>query len=343
MSTISTAEHPPHPGKSGPDDARRKKASGVIVCVDVEHDSRAMISHAKAVAEAFGSGVVLVSVIETHNTGAKAVDPLDWEIRRREVSTHLAGLAKEFSSDDCEIGVLVLEGQPSDQICKCAATGSHDIIVMSRGSGDERWRTSKVARGAMASDVDAILLVPADAPAIEARGYSKVFAPLDGSSLAESAIPKAARLARAHRAELVLCHVTPEPVLTEFGPVNSETVTLKERISQHNRRVGQGYLDRAKDSLKDAGVPVSTRLVTDGDARRMLVETIADEIADIVVMASHGKSAHADVGAGDVAGFILDRSEVPVLMVRQTGKRKDDHIFRNARSEGVRHPADMVK
>lgn len=341
MSTKSATERPPHPSKSGPDDARRNKASGVVVCVDVGHDSRPMIGHAKAVAGAFGAGVVLVSVIETHGAGAEAIDPLDWEIRRREVSTHLANLAEEFSSEDCEIGVMVLEGQPADQICNCASNGSHDIIVMSRGSGEERWRTSKVAHGVIASNVGAILLVPADASAIKARGYSRVIVPLDGSSLAESAIPKAARLARAYRSELVLCHVTPEPVLTEIGPVDSEAVTLKERISQHNRRVGQGYLDRAKDSLKDAGVPVSTRLVIGGDARRMLVEAIADEIADIVVMASHGKSAHADVAVGDVAGFILDRSAVPVLMVRQVGKH--NHIFRDASPESVRHPADMVK
>ncbi|MSU91761.1 hypothetical protein GE300_19465 [Rhodobacteraceae bacterium 2CG4] len=343
MSTRSATAFPPHTGKSRPDDARRTKAAGVIVCVDVGHDPRAMIGHAQAVAEAFGVGVVLVSVIETHGTGAKAIDPLDWEIRRREVSTHLAYLAKEFSSEDCEIGVLVLEGQPADQICNCAKKGHHDILVMSRGSGEERWRTSKVARGVMASGVGAVLMVPAESTAKTFKGYNRVFVPLDGSSLAESAIPKAIRLARTHRSELVLCHVTPEPVLTEIGPVDSETVALKDRISQHNRRVGQCYLDRAKHSLKDAGVPVSARLVTGGDARRMLVEAIAEEIADIVVMASHGKSAHADVAVGDVAGFILDRSAVPVLMVRQTGKRKDNHIFRNARSEGVRHPADMVK
>jgi nucleotide-binding universal stress UspA family protein len=302
-----------------------------------------MIGHAKAVAAAFEVGVVLVSVIETDGARAQAIDPLAWEIRRREVSAQLAKSAREFSTEDCEIGTMVLEGQRADQICNCATKGAHDIVVMSRGLGEERWLTSKVAHGLMTSNVGAILLVPAGSAAMEAEGYRRIIVPLDGSALAESAIPKAARLARRHGSELVFCHVAPEPVLTEIGPTDPKTVKLKEQIAQHNRRIGQGYLNRIKDSLKSGGVPVSTRLIIGGDARRMLVEAIAEESADIVVMASHGKSGHADVAAGDVADFVLNRSAVPVLIVRQVASRKDDHIFRDANPEGVRHPADLVK
>lgn len=343
MSARSATEHPPHPKRSGPDDVGRDKTAQVIVCVETGHDSRAMIGHAKAIAKAFDAEVVLVSVIETRAAESKAVDPLDWEIRRREVSAHLGDLAREFATRDCRMEVMVLEGQPDEQICNCAAKSAQDVIVVSRCPGGDHWRTSRIARGAMASDFGAILMVPGDAPTMEAPGYGRVFVPLDGSSLAESALSKAARLASACGSDLVLCHVTPEPVLTEVGPVDPEIVTLKERIAQRNRRVGQSYLDRVRDGLKYAGVRVSTRLVVGGDARRLLVATIAEENADIVVMASHGKSAHADVPVGEVADFVLDRSLVPVLIVRQADKRQDSHIFRNVRSEDVRHPADMVK
>jgi len=343
MSAKAAIKTPPGAGNPGPEKATHQTAPDVMVFVEGANEPGAVIGHAKAVAKTFGAGLVLVSVIEPPGAEVLATDPVEWAIRRREVAARLAVLAREFETEDCEISAKVLEGQPADQICDCAAQGSHDVIVVSRGSGAEGWRTNKVALGVMAADVGAILVVPATPTARKTPAYSRILVPLDGSSLAESAIPKAAKLARAHDAELILCHVTPAPVLTELGPVDPETVRLKERIAQHNRRVGLGYLDRIKGNLKDCGLLVSTRLVIGGDARRKLIDAIAESHADIVVMASHGKSAHADVSAGDVAGFILDRSAVPVLIVRQPQGHRDQHIVRGTRPEGVRHPADMVK
>lgn len=195
----------------------------------------------------------------------------------------------------------------------------------------------------MASDVGAILAIPTRLAGKTIPAYNRVFVPLDGSANAESAIPKAARLAMAHGAELLLCHVTPKPVLTEMGPADFETIRLKERIARHNERVGQSYLNRVKDGLKDCGVPVSTRLFADGDPRRSLVSAIAREAVDIVVMGSHGQSGHADVHAGDVADFILDRSSVPVLVTRQPQGRREEHIFHDVRPEGVRHRIDLER
>ncbi len=322
---------------------RSNNAPDVVVYVEAERDPTAMIGHAKAVAAAFGANILLVSVIEPAEAGISAVDPVDWDIRRREVSRHLADLAKKFRSETLEIRVKVLEGHPAAQICNCVAKKPNDIIAVQRAPGTGHWPTGAAACGAVASDAAAILAIPTSLAGKTTPAYSRVFVPLDGSANAESAIPKAARLAKAYSAELFLCHVTPNPVLTEMGPAESETIRLKERIARHNERVGQSYLNRVKDGLKECGVPVSIRLFADGDPRRSLVSAIAREAVDIVVMGSHGQSGHADVSAGDVAGFILDRSPVPVLVTRQPQGRTEKHIFHDVRPEGVRHPIDLER
>ena len=341
MSASSTVEQKSAANDPAQGILRQKGTPDVVVYVEAERDATAMIGHAKALAAAFGANILLVSVIEPTEAGVSAVDPVDWDIRRREVSRHLTDLAKKFGSEKLEIRNRVLEGHPADQICRCVAKKSNDIMVIQCAPGFGRWPAGAAARGAMASDVAAILAIPTHYSGQTVPAYSRVFVPLDGSANAESAIPKAARLAKAHGAELLLCHVTPEPVLTEIGPADAETIRLKERIARHNERAGKSYLNRVKDRLKECDVPVSVRLFADGDPRRSLVSAIAREAVDIVVMAAHGQSGHADVTNGDVAGFILDRSSVPVLVTRQPQGRRAEHIFHDARPEGVRHRIDL--
>lgn len=340
MSASAMTESPPATQAPLRGDGRKDNIPDVVVYIEAGRDATALISHAEAVAAAFNANVLLVSVIEPPVAGIPAVDPVDWDIRRREVTRHLADLAKEFRSETRDIRVKVLEGQPAEQICNCVIRRSDDIVVVLRESGAGRWTSGEAASGAMISDADTILAIPAELERKAIRTYGRVFVPLDGSANAESAIPKAATLAKAHGGELLICHVTPEPVMTEIGPTDSETIRLKEAISRHNERVARGYLNRVEDRLNACGVPVSTRLLSGGDARRSLVATIEREAADIVVMASHGHSGHADVSAGDVAGFILDRSSVPVLVTRRPRGRKDKHIVQDVRPEGTRRPAD---
>lgn len=341
MTASSTIEVRPETSVSANKNNRRDSVPNVVVYVDPEHDPKAMIGHARTVAVALGANLLLVRVIEPPEAGIAAVDPVDWDIRVREASRQLADLAKAFPTEDCKISVKVLEGHPAEQICGCVAGKPDDILVVPSAPGAGRWPVSEAACGAVASDVAAILAVSTQSVGKPTQAYRRVFVPLDGSANAESAIPKAAALAAAYGGELLLCHVVPEPVLTEVGPERSETLKLKDEIARHNQRVGESYLGRVKDGLKDCGVPVSTRLLTDGDARRSLVKAIEREAADIVVAASHGRSGHADVATGDVAAFILDRSSVPVLVTRESQGRRDEHIFHDLRHEGVRHPADL--
>ena len=324
-------------------DKRWNNAPDVVVYVEAERDPTAMIGHAKAVAAAFGANILLVSVIKPVEAGVSAVDPVDWGIRRSRVLRHLTDLAKKFRSETLEIRVRVLEGHPADQICNCVANKPNDIIAIQRAPGYGRWPAGAAACGVMASDVAAILVIPTSLAGKTIPVYSRVFIPLDGSANAESVIPRAARLAKEHSAELLLCHVTPKTVLTEIGPADTETIRLKEMIARHNEKVAKSYLNRVKDRLKEYNVPVSISLFTDGDPRRSLVSAIAREAADIVVMAAHGQSGYADVHAGDVAGFILDRSSVPVLVTRQPQGRKEEHIFHDVRPEGVRHRIDLER
>ncbi len=339
MTTMSDNEQIANAGEAAAADPKRNGGSDVLVCVSDPHASVQAIPHAQAVAHAFQGRVVLLHVIEPPADHAAPVDPVEWDIKRREMTKRLKRLAQKFETPSRAIDVEVLEGRCAEQTVAYVARRPHDIVASMRKSTPSRWHQRALDHGVMASDSTSVLMIPHDTPRTKDPHYSRVFVPLDGSARAESALPKAARLAQAENADLVLCYVTPPPGLTQTAIMEPEAMALMDQVTMQNKQTGQSYLKRVKDSLADCGVTVSTKVVVGDDVRRSLIGAIAEEAADFLVMASHGQSGHMDVPAGDVASFILDRCDIPVLMVRQSGKHRDAHVFGDVAAEGTRQPA----
>jgi nucleotide-binding universal stress UspA family protein len=198
---------------------------------------------------------------------------------------------------------------------------------------------SETTWGVLLSQSAAILMIPDDALIEPDARYRRILVPLDGSARAETVLPVAVKLARAQNAELVLCYVLPDPGLTEVGTKDPETERLHALVRQRNEKTGKAYLDRIKKRLEYNGLKISIRISQGGDARRALIDVIAKEGADFVVMATHGQSGHRDVPIGDVARFIFDKATVPVLLVRYRNGRDANHAFGKVSSTGVRQPA----
>lgn len=315
------------------------EASNVLVCVDDDESWKGSVRHAIAVASSFGGSVVLIKVFEPPNGRVNPLDPVDWEIRKRSVRTDLENFAKDHASPECAVTLETLEGDLVDQLCACATRHAGGIVVV-RGPGVENgWTERSRINRLVDLDVGSVLMIPADAGSAEPPRFKRILVPLDGSKLGETALPAAVAVARAHDAEIFLCHITPDPATTFVGPPDEDTVALQERIRQRNRETGKDYLKRMAGRLKSSGVPVSVLLIEGGDARRSLLEAARGHAADLLVMASHGQSGHPDVPTGHVTGFILDHATIPVLMVRKQHQTERKHTHSGVRSRGVRVPA----
>jgi nucleotide-binding universal stress UspA family protein len=161
--------------------------------------------------------------------------------------------------------------------------------------------------------------------------YKKILVPLDGSELAECALPHAEELARkCGTDELVLISVTEqvrartrapealelhgipyEPDLLVGEPAMTVTFGKKERQAEK-------YLDKIADRLEAKGISVHTEVLAWPPAEA--ITSYADENSfDIIVMSSHGRSGSGRRAYGRVAEKVLKSSPVPVLMVRAPG------------------------
>jgi nucleotide-binding universal stress UspA family protein len=161
--------------------------------------------------------------------------------------------------------------------------------------------------------------------------YKKILVPLDGSKLAECALPHAEELAKGcDTEEIILVSVTEQvrgrtqaPEAQELyrgsdrpgvAATNSEIVlTLGKK-----ERQAQRYLDKIAKGLEAKGVKVRTEVLFWPPAEA--ITSYADQNGvDIIVMSSHGRSGISRWVWGSVADRILRSVCVPVLIVRAPG------------------------
>lgn len=140
---------------------------------------------------------------------------------------------------------------------------------------------------------------------------SRLLVPLDGSSLAEQALPMARTLAQATGAQLILLQVIdpdqPHLEVAGAGPVD---VRQEQRAVEE---LAHQYLGRLAQSLRAAGLNVSISIMRGHIAEQII--RAAHEL-DLIVMATHGRGGLRRLVFGSVADQVLRTASVPVLVVR---------------------------
>ncbi|HEX5479954.1 MAG TPA: universal stress protein [Dehalococcoidia bacterium] len=131
---------------------------------------------------------------------------------------------------------------------------------------------------------------------------------LDGSELAEGALPYATKLAAALHTHLVLVTVSEA---TE-GELGARFPDLKLDIDQSADAYFQTYLERVRDRLQQ---PEARIIVLGGDATEQILNAANETGARMIVMATHGRSGLRRWGYGSQLSKMAASSPVPVLAV----------------------------
>lgn len=136
-----------------------------------------------------------------------------------------------------------------------------------------------------------------------------IIVPLDGSELAETALPYAAALAAALRTHLVLVTVW-EGSETNLGAAFS---TMAIEIEKGAQDYFTEYLDgvRARSSRADQ----TRAIVRAGDAIETILAVTDETGARMLAIATHGRSGLGHWLYGGTAGRLLRAAHVPVLTV----------------------------
>lgn len=140
-----------------------------------------------------------------------------------------------------------------------------------------------------------------------------VMVPLDGSRFAEYALPVAIRLARAAGARLRLLMVH-EPMM---ALVPAADVPIGIGIDELGLRAeAETYLAETAHELGPIG-PGPVRFdVVDGLPAPTIVEAIAKDPTDLIVMSTHGRGPLSRFWLGSVADHLVRHASVPILLLR---------------------------
>lgn len=139
--------------------------------------------------------------------------------------------------------------------------------------------------------------------------FSKILVPLDGSALAEKALPFATDMAKAHGAAVVLLRVIHPLFLEE--PVTEAEQTI---IEKEKERAGK-YLTAVAKKLKAEGVEARAD-VGDGEVANVILNTAKAEDCDLICMTTHGYSGMERFIWGSVADKVAKAANVPLLLIR---------------------------
>lgn len=146
--------------------------------------------------------------------------------------------------------------------------------------------------------------------------YKRILVPLDGSALAQRALPVAARLARTSGGSLTLVRVlSTEPASLPSAPGRP---ILTQTIGEADRTLAESYLKgiAASDLVKD--LHVKTEVVV-GLIAPSILSVAATQKADLIVICSHGFAGVSRWVLGSVAEKIARYSDIPVLVLREGG------------------------
>lgn len=212
-------------------------------------------------------------------------------------------------------------GDPSVAILASSRRVAAQMIVMAthgRG-GLNRLFAGSVAEAVARGAICPVLLVP---PAPTGHSHppliQRVLVPLDGSPLAERALPVATAIARACGASLSAVRAEPSFMgwTDEAGP-GDELLIEAEAVSEAMRAYLAAATQRVPPSIRCE--PIVLR-----SSARQLPACTRDRVADPVVMVSHRRLGVSRMLHGSVAGAMV-RAGLPTLLV-PLGGHEEEHL-----------------
>ena len=140
--------------------------------------------------------------------------------------------------------------------------------------------------------------------------YQRILLPLDGSAIAEQALPHAITLTQSFQAELILLRIL-EPLAVKL---DMQTKAVK-KTKDVTRDIVLKYMENVSASVRESGTHVKAILL-EGRPHTEIVRFAETEQVDLIVISTRGQSGFSRWLMGSVADRVSRGVSIPVLLVR---------------------------
>lgn len=235
--------------------------------------------------------------------------------RRAEIDDHLVALTRLLEGEGVVVHrAIVAAVDEAERIVETARTQGMDLIALATHgrTGLDRWLRGSVAERVLRGAATPVYTVNPRGLVLtddSVEGWTRVLVPLDGSERATRVLPLAGEFALASGAEVVLLRVD-EPAVPGVHPVD-------EVATRQAQARAEMALASHREQLLRAGVE-RVRLVGrfGQDPAHELLEAARELGADLIAIASHGRTGLSRWRFGSVAERVLRAAPVPLLVVR---------------------------
>lgn len=285
----------------------------ILLPLDGSSLAEQALPYAAALAQRTAARLILVRAVQAHTildvgageAQAGVVSRAEHALEATAARLREAGIAAEAH---------VYYDRAAPAILDAARRHHADLIVMSTHG---RSGIGRVVYGSVADDVlrnaeVPVLLVPAVVDrAWPADRPLTILVSLDGSALAEEALGSAELLAETLGARLHLLRIVEPPTYPLYGD-GYVYIPVDQDAEQEDARA---YLTELANRLATQGKTVETEVAV-GAPGTVVAAIAAERQADVIAMATHGRSGLARLVLGSVATGTLQRAHVPLLMTR---------------------------
>jgi nucleotide-binding universal stress UspA family protein len=141
--------------------------------------------------------------------------------------------------------------------------------------------------------------------------YQTLLVPLDGSARAERILPYVEELARKFDSRVIFLKILePGSIIQRPEGDNFETLVMREEEEE-----AATYLAAWRGEFREKGIR-ARGVVEHGAVVQSIIDVAEREDADLIAMASHGRSGLPQVFYGSVAAGILHQVNRPLLLIR---------------------------
>jgi len=139
--------------------------------------------------------------------------------------------------------------------------------------------------------------------------YQSLLVPLDGSTRAESILPHVENMALQFKSKVIFLQVwtVHEAIINHANDYILDYEQKKEDISKYLASIQEGFQKKGIESIC---------FVEMGDAVETIISVAQRENADLIAIASHGRSGLSRVFYGSVAAGIMQKIDRPILIIR---------------------------
>lgn len=297
----------------------------ILVGLDGSPLAETILAYVNTLAQKLGADVTLLHVVHLSEDMQREeifrVLRPSFEQAETDAHEYIRQVAQRLSEAGITTHGRVVMGEAATEIVRYAQQEHMDLIALATHgrSGLQRWFYGSVAEKVLHTARTPLLLIrPVTQQELSPRDLSAIVVPLDGSPLAEVALPVAAAIATRCNAPLILLRVI-EIVAIAFADPTGMVGTNYQPLLDSLQNAADSYLNTLAGSLRGKGVHVQTATPM-GEPADKIVEYAHEHPGSLVVMSTHGRSGLANVVLGSVARRVVLHGNTPTLVVRPTSQ-----------------------